>query len=336
MTTYDNVFKTALELEKIGRYEDAYEKYVTGLGLLSQHSRSAADKNLKSFLQRKLNQYLTHTENLKKIIDQDKNSKNNVNVPPAGGLSMPRNQSQTINSPNLLDTKTITIEENQTGVTFENLFSDYLTNVDRAILTDPYLCKPHQLRNLQSLCTLFYEKGLKFLIIETQPDTASDPEFKEFMKIFNQYIKITTISSQSIHDREIILYNKFNPRTDNEISGFRIRLGRGLDIYKNHEGKYSLGSNGDFRHRKCRQTSIDFMKKAFSRAEYDQELGMIKEIKTAFTNCQKISTDNSKPPQYKTGFYNTQIEKLDSLVLPSTFKYAKAHKKEVINKIEAL
>ena len=57
---------------------------------------------------------------------------------------------------------------------------------------------------------------------------------------------------------------------------------------------------------------------------------------TAFTNCQKISTDNSKPPQYKTGFYNTQIEKLDSLVLPSTFKYAKAHKKEVINKIEAL
>jgi hypothetical protein len=53
----------------------------------------------------------------------------------------------------------------------------------------------------------------------------------------------------------------------------------GLTILVLSHRYHSLGSNGDFRHRKCRQTSIDFMKKAFSREEYDQELGMIKEIK---------------------------------------------------------
>ena len=186
------------------------------------------------------------------------------------------------------------------------------------------------------MCTLFYEKGVKHLIIETLPDTASDRDFKEFVDQFNEYLDITAISSGSIHDREMTFYRKFDSNYDTKISGYRVNLGRGLDIYKPPQDRYKLGSNGDFHYRKCKETTITVTKKDFGLEEFHKEQEVIKKIKDILEVCVRISEDRTKNTHYKTEFYNNQICKIDSLDVPSTFKYAKAHRKKAVNQINSL
>ena len=126
--------------------------------------------------------------------------------------------------------------ENQRGVSYETLLMPYLRGASEIELHDPYIRMNHQGRNLVELLALIAsakdpadEVTFKlFTLLET------DPEYqKRQLQMIGQIIqgaaqqgiKLDVAKDPGGHDRWI--------RTDN---GWRINLGRGLDIFQKQEG----------------------------------------------------------------------------------------------------
>ncbi len=59
--------------------------------------------------------------------------------------------------------KNVTVQENETGVSYYRLFADYLKGARRISMQDPYIRKPYQIKNL-----------IEFIQVRT-PDGISSP-----------------------------------------------------------------------------------------------------------------------------------------------------------------
>lgn len=387
MKSHQEFVQEAIALEKSGNYQRAFDHYMSALTLLENEYKYATTEISKNSLKSKMNRLLDHVEKLKAnyLIGNSSNNNyhsNNSHKPQinqrsssirnhpgrTGCIPIPKS-SNSISTSNysvqdssteasissnssILEQnhKTITIENDQTDITYDNLFSPYLKNINRVTLTDPYLSKPHQIRNLQDFCTVLYKNNVKYLIIETLPETSNDSEFQKFVDVFNQYLKIYTITGHGIHDREVILYHtpiagqniQINQPQNNSNyahTGYLIRLGRGLDFYKPSD-KYCLGSNGDFNNKKCKETNIDIMYKEFDKNEFRSEMGIIKQIKDIKEQCYdevaKVRMKNANNTKHiVTEVCSNFICKFDNLNIKSTFKFAKAHRKEAIKQINS-
>jgi ATP-dependent Lon protease len=148
---------------------------------------------------------------------------------------------------------TIDIKEGQTGISFRRLFAPYLRGATKITLIDPYLRFEYQITNLMSFIELLTpEDGHSNLEVIT--GAGSPEEEVELSEKLDQIqessdSKKLTFSyrfDRSKHDRMI--------ETD---TGWRITLGRGLDIFHRADGRYSLGFI-DQTQRKCKETSIVF------------------------------------------------------------------------------
>lgn len=126
--------------------------------------------------------------------------------------------------------------ENQRGISYDTLLMPYLRGATEIELHDPYIRMSHQGRNLVELLALIAsakdpadEVTFKlFTVLE------ADPEYqKKQLQMLGQIIqgaaqqgiKVEVAKDPGGHDRWI--------RTDN---GWRINLGRGLDIFQKQEG----------------------------------------------------------------------------------------------------
>ncbi|MET4613355.1 ATP-dependent Lon protease [Rhodococcus sp. PvR044] len=126
--------------------------------------------------------------------------------------------------------------ENQRGISFETLLMPYLRGATEIELHDPYIRMSHQGRNLVELLAVIAsakdpadEVTFKLFTV-----LDSDPEYqKRQLQMLGQIIqgadqqgiKVEVAKDPGGHDRWI--------RTDN---GWRINLGRGLDIFQKQEG----------------------------------------------------------------------------------------------------
>jgi ATP-dependent Lon protease len=126
--------------------------------------------------------------------------------------------------------------ENQRGVSYETLLMPYLRGATEIELHDPYIRMSHQGRNLVELLALIAsakdpadEVLFKlFTLLEDDPDKQ-----KKQLQMLHQIvqgsaqqgIKVEVAKDPGGHDRWI--------RTNN---GWRINLGRGLDIFQKQEG----------------------------------------------------------------------------------------------------
>ncbi len=156
---------------------------------------------------------------------------------------------------NSLEEKTVTINDGDTGFSFENLFLDYLADAKTIKIVDPYIRQEHQIRNLMSFLNMVAppEGNIEISLI-----TASDNEFnkedqnRKFeliqMDLLRYGVKFEYSFDDKIHDRYV--------ETD---SGWKINLGRGLDIFYKPEIKYGMGEM-DQKKRKCRSCQIIFQK----------------------------------------------------------------------------
>ena len=123
-------------------------------------------------------------------------------------------------------------------------------------MEDPYIRAHHQIVNFLRFCELCAKKcaNLKSVTLQTTPD-ANEQEQENKLQELKQSLSLRNISlswsfSPSLHDREV--------RLD---TGWIIKIGRGLDIYKPPEGKMVLGYF-DLELRKCLETTVDiFFKK---------------------------------------------------------------------------
>ena len=124
-------------------------------------------------------------------------------------------------------------QENQRGVAYDTLLIPYLRGATEITIIDPYIRAFHQARNLMELVEALAAvkdpaDEVKVLLITSEPTGEPDKILKqtEFLLRVKQAAAVAGITldvkfDSSIHDRSIIAN-----------SGWRINLGRGLDIFQ--------------------------------------------------------------------------------------------------------
>ena len=124
-------------------------------------------------------------------------------------------------------------------------------------MEDPYIRAHHQIVNFLRFCELCVRKcrNLKSIELLTATDPGDKDQQETKLSELQQSLALRQVSliwslSPSLHDREVTLD-----------TGWIIKIGRGLDIYKPPEGKMVLGYF-DLELRKCLETTVDiFFKK---------------------------------------------------------------------------
>ena len=153
------------------------------------------------------------------------------------------------------------LRDNQTGVSFENLFGNYLVGATDIRITDPYVRLPYQLRNLMELLKLISEKKIQDEEVKVHLITTNNEDFVQDSKdAFEQMtmslesvgILFTYEFDNFIHDRSIELDN-----------GWKIVLGRGLDIWQKTGGWYDINEYVQEK-RLCKACEVTFVKKKVS------------------------------------------------------------------------
>ena len=150
---------------------------------------------------------------------------------PEEPLNVEKNQQN--QQPKLAEGQKI-IRDNQSGVSFEYLFGAYLTGVKEIKLTDPYIRLPYQLRNLMEFAKLVAMKKdemeeLKFHLVTNNNEEYIQNSKEAFQAMADSLESLGIIFTyefiENSHDRSIELDN-----------GWKIVLGRGLDIFQKTNG----------------------------------------------------------------------------------------------------
>lgn len=156
-----------------------------------------------------------------------------------------------------LFTFTKNIRENQINISYEKLFGQYLAGSNYFEIQEPYIRMPYQFRNFIELCSLIYQKNILADYIKIHLITHYDEEYKEgsiqnFTEIAESLselgIEFSYEFSETAHDRYI--------NCDN---GWRIILGRGLDIWQRTNGRWDIAEILQEK-RKCKAFDIVVVK----------------------------------------------------------------------------
>lgn len=149
----------------------------------------------------------------------------------------------------------ISIRENQRGVTYKELFGDYLRDAREITLIDPFIRQPYQIDNFVDFVQTIREVTTQDVIkihLSTQND--DDEKVAEVIDSFNELADELlplgiefTYDFKADHDRLI--------RTD---TGWTISLGRGLDIYEKFS-RFSLGRAYQ-QNRRCKAFNVSINK----------------------------------------------------------------------------
>lgn len=150
------------------------------------------------------------------------------------------------------------IKNNQNNISYKNLFGDYLKGATEFIIKDPYIRLPYQLRNFMELCRLIAETKQDGFITCIHLVTNYDEEYqKNSIQAFDEMIK--SLSDQGIelsyefsdnqHDRSIDMNN-----------GWKIILGRGLDIWHKTNGRFDIAEY-DQAKRLCKEFEVTVVEK---------------------------------------------------------------------------
>jgi len=155
----------------------------------------------------------------------------------------------------------LTFEENQRGVTFDNLLGPYLKGAIKITITDPYIRLFFQARNLMEfLETIARQKAdedeITVHLISVRDEFKEQQQMDYLNKMQESFMPIGIRFSwefdetNTIHARHII--------TDH---GWKILLDRGLDIFQHYEMNDAFAiSNKLQRYRACKAFEATFIK----------------------------------------------------------------------------
>lgn len=152
----------------------------------------------------------------------------------------------------------VIIRDNQEGISYESLFADYLLGSTSVKLVDPYIRLPYQMKQLLEFCLMLAklknneEEIVLNVITWNEPDEmlkSSAESLNEIAEsVFDLGIKMTFEFNPNQHDRFI--------QSDN---GWKIILGRGLDLFLKPEGRFNIADLYQEK-RRCRATEITYIK----------------------------------------------------------------------------
>lgn len=155
-----------------------------------------------------------------------------------------------------LTPKMISVRENQGGVTYKELFGDYIKTAKDILLVDPFIRMPYQIDNLVDFIEMVKEESSVQDTIKIHVSTQNDDDEKvaEVIDNFNDLADELspmgiefTYDFKADHDRFI--------KTD---TGWTISLGRGLDIYERFN-RFSLG-RANQKNRRCKAFNVSIIK----------------------------------------------------------------------------
>lgn len=151
--------------------------------------------------------------------------------------------------------KNITVRENQSGISYQLLFGDYVKGATQITIEDAYIRLPYQIKNLIEFLSLIaqlkdIDADVKVNLVTWNTDEYIPDSIDAFDEIKESVAEIGidfNYEFKNIHDRKI--------STD---TGWDILLGRGLDIFEPRKG-YSIEEFLQ-EHRKCKAFSITYVK----------------------------------------------------------------------------
>ena len=139
-----------------------------------------------------------------------------------------------------------------TGYSYESIFRDYLPGAQEIVIEDPYIRQQHQIINFLRFCETSIRIGKpKKLTLVTRFESQSEKDdamgklftIADSLKQFDVILEIK--ENSALHDREIRLSN-----------GWKIKIGRGFDIYQRPDDWLQIGAN-DLDLRPCLETMVD-------------------------------------------------------------------------------
>ena len=150
-------------------------------------------------------------------------------------------------------------EENQTGVTYDELFAPYIKGATQITITDAYIRNFYQSLNLMEFIEMVEkykaeEDEVKIELITSRDDNYPQVQEENFNTMaeacFPMGIEFTYSFDDTIHARSIV--------TD---TGWKISLDRGLDIYQNCERKDAFQFTTRVqKYRPCKKFEITYIK----------------------------------------------------------------------------
>jgi ATP-dependent Lon protease len=154
----------------------------------------------------------------------------------------------------------VVVQENQKGVSFDDFFGPYLKGASKITITDPYIRKFYQVRNVMELLeTIARQKRddeeVAVHLLTVEDDFQSDKQ-RDMLNEIKENIRIAGINfswefdpANTIHARHIV--------TDH---GWKILLDRGLDIFQHYDMNQAFAvSNRLQKYRSCKAFEVTFL-----------------------------------------------------------------------------
>jgi len=161
----------------------------------------------------------------------------------------------------ILKEKQIIVQENQKGISFDELFGPYLKGSAKITITDPYIRLFYQARNfmelLETIAKVKSDDDEVEVHLVTVEDEFKGEQQKEYLMQIQENVWATGIKfswefdeSNSIHARHIV--------TDN---GWKILLDRGLDIFQHYDMNQAFSINNRLqKYRSCKAFEVTFLR----------------------------------------------------------------------------
>ncbi|MCR9098958.1 MAG: BREX system Lon protease-like protein BrxL [bacterium] len=159
------------------------------------------------------------------------------------------------------EVKNVVIKENQKGVSYHRLFAVYLKGAKEIHLTDPYLRKLHQVKNLKEFCEMLYrikpvgdEIRLK---VFTNAEPGEKQEADSYLIQVQNNLQGTGINMDYVIEPTEAQHDRYL-ETD---TGWKIILGRGLDIFQRYDYKDAFNlANTLQEERMCKPFEVTYVK----------------------------------------------------------------------------
>lgn len=150
----------------------------------------------------------------------------------------------------------VILTDNQTGISYKKLFASYLKGATHITIQDPYIRMYYQFKNLLEFCMML--------------GNIKDPEDQIHLEVVTwnneEYLEDSRLSfeelAQNVESIGIHLTFRFEHHHDRFIAadnGWKITLGRGLDIFEKIEERFSV-ADLDQTKRKCKSCELTYLK----------------------------------------------------------------------------
>lgn len=158
--------------------------------------------------------------------------------------------------PVVLKTGQTILKDNQTGISYKKLFADHLVGATNITIQDPYIRFPYQFKNLLEFCSMLGSLKGPEQLVNLEVISWNNEEFLEDSKAYFEEL------AESLQELGIHFTYRLEQHHDRYIAadnGWKITLGRGLDIFEKREGRFNI-ADLDQTKRKCKSCEITYLK----------------------------------------------------------------------------